>query len=874
MSYYFTMNKKKLSDSYPSTLEDYKREYDEHQKFEKLITSLSSDLASDLVTVESENQEKVIHRWMVQIGQTLEAEISVIFRRDTLGSLYISDYWRKNDTTTPKLYDPSRVFPYLTSMVLKGQIVSVSSIDDLPAEAETDKENLKKFGTKSFLFFPLGMGNHVLGAFLFAYKTRSVSWKSAFVNKLGFVVHIFSAVIRREYDLEKLKERIRYERLLSDLSRDFATTRVNSIGEKITYWLHESAAILGADRALIFKIDNNNKFSLTTAWRSKEGNAIIPYDPEELFPWMSSQLRNNKPVIIPNLSAFPEEGAKDRNSMSVIGALSVLVLPLFLKDTIAGAIAFSSTQPQFHLTEDLVQRFWIISQVFANALLREKTEGILEEERERLAVTLKSIGDGVITTDTSGKITLLNTAAEELTGWPLKEAKGQPIDKIFHIIDENTGKERPSPVEKVLKTESVVNLANHTLLIDKKGIRKVIADSGAPIKDSKGSIIGVVLVFRDITMESEREADILKLKKLESIGILAGGIAHDFNNILTGIMGNINLAIMSSENSDEEHNYLVKSLKGCERAASLTNKLLTFSKGGSPVKENASIDEIVTESIEFILHGSQIKTNTFIQDGLWTPEVDRNQISQVIQNLILNSVESMPRGGIISVACINKTFEKMHPRHGNYVQITIEDTGAGISEKNLEKIFDPYFSTKKTGSGLGLAVTHSIIHKHGGFIDVHSREGEGTIFTIFLPVFDTQKSIHPQPMQTNPAKEVKNLSILVMDDEEAIRILLKNMLEKIGHTATLVENGEQAIEAYRKEKFDLVILDVTIPGGMGGIETVKELKAIDPQVKALVSSGYANSPILSDSAAYGFSAALEKPYLLNELKTAIEKLFC
>ncbi len=244
-----------------------------------------------------------------------------------------------------------------------------------------------------------------------------------------------------------------------------------------------------------------------------------------------------------------------------------------------------------------------------------------------------------------GNITLLNSVAEELTGWDQKEAEGKPVTEVFRIIDEATGKERQSPVEKVLKTASIVNLANHTLLVDKEGTKKVIADSGAPIKDAKGEIIGVVLVFRDITLESKREADILKLKKLESIGVLAGGIAHDFNNILTGIMGNINLAVMNRENSNDAQEYLMKSLKGCDRAASLTHKLLTFSKGGAPVKENASIDEIVTESIDFVLHGSSIKTETFIQEGLWIPEVDRNQISQVIQNIIMNSVESMPRGG-------------------------------------------------------------------------------------------------------------------------------------------------------------------------------------------------------------------------------------
>ncbi len=864
------MNKKGPGKEYPSSLHDFKREFEKNEKFETLISILSADFLS----IESDDLEAVIHRWMIEIANTLEAEEAVIFRRDIHENLSISDFWRKGDKNTPLFYDPAKMFPYLTSVVLQGKIISISSLEDLPDEAEIDRENLKKSGTTSFLFFPLGMGNHILGAFLFAYKTKIVSWDRSFVNKLGFIVHIFSAVIRREYDLDKLKERIRYERLLSDLSRDFVTLRVDEISDKITYWLHTSAGILGADRALIFKLNNHDKFFITTAWRSEEGKDVSPYDPEELFPWMNRQLRNNKPVIIPDISAFPEEAATDKANMSFIEARSVLVLPLFVKEEIVGALAFSSSKPRFHLTEDLVQRFWIISQVFANALLREKTERILEEERERLSVTLKSIGDGVITTDTDGNITLLNSVAEELTGWSLKEAQGKPINQVFHIIDENSGKERQSPVEKVLETASIVNLANHTLLVDKNGSRKIIADSGAPIQDSQGNIIGVVLVFRDITLESEREADILKLKKLESIGILAGGIAHDFNNILTGIMGNINLAIMSDTDSKEAQNYLKKSLKGCERAASLTHKLLTFSKGGAPVKENASIDEIVTESIDFILHGSSIKTETFIQKGLWTPEVDRNQISQVIQNLILNSVESMPEGGVISVSCINKTFETNHSRQGNYVQITITDTGTGISKENLERIFDPYFSTKRTGSGLGLAVTHSIIHKHGGFIDVHSEKGEGTTFTIFLPVENTGKNSALQTVRLKPSENIKNLSILVMDDEKAIRILLGNMLKKLGHSATLVANGEQALGIFKPGEFDLAILDITIPGGMGGIETIKKLKVIDPHIKALVSSGYANSPIMSAYESYGFSAALTKPYLLDELKTAIEKIFC
>ena len=233
----------------------------------------------------------------------------------------------------------------------------------------------------------------------------------------------------------------------------------------------------------------------------------------------------------------------------------------------------------------------------------------------------------------------------------------------------------------------------------------------------------------------------------------------------------------------------------------------------------------------------------------------------------------MPKGGIRTVTCKNKTFNKSHPRHGHYVQITITDTGIGIKKENLDKIFDPYFSTKYTGNGLGLAITHSIIHKHGGYIDVQSKEGEGTVFNLFIPVEDTGILKTSLPPSSSFHKKTEPLSILVMDDEETIRILLGTMLKKLGHTATLVENGEQALKACKNTRFDLAILDITIPGGMGGIEARTALQKIDPKLKALVSSGYANNPIMSKYKAYGFSAALAKPYLFAELEAAIEKVF-
>lgn len=845
-----------------------KQKHDSHVKFESLIAALSTDF----IPGTNKNIKATIHHWMEEIAVTLNAEVSVLFLRHPKGDLFISDFWRKDDSTEPVIYEPAKSFPYLTSTVLDGNFIAVSSSDELPEEAEIDKQNLRKMGTSSFIFFPLGADSQVVGAFLFAYKTKIISWDKIFIQKLRFIINIFSSVIITDQDKKQFEERIEFESLLANMSRDFISIKTDEIDDKITFWLYETAKILGIDRALIFKLNDKDRFYIFTSWRSKDGKEVIPYDPEDLFPWVSTQIRQKKSVIIPDLEAFPEEATIDRDSMKIIGALSVSLLPIVVEEKFMGALAFSSTKPHFNMAPKLAQRLQIISQTFASALLRQKIEKDLAEEKERLSVTLRSIGDGVITTDIFGNITLLNDAAEKLTGWTLSEAREKPISQIFNIINEYTGKTLDSPVEKVIKTNAIVSLSNHTLLLDKKGNKIPISDSGAPIKDFDGNILGVVLVFRDVTLEKKRVADILKLKKLESVGILAGGIAHDFNNILTGILGNIELAVLNEYEPDEKRNYLDKASKGCQRAASLTQKLLTFSKGGSPVKENARISEIVTESIEFILHGSKIKAEYFIMEDLWITEVDKDQINQVIQNLILNSKESMPDGGIISASCNNITFSKNHPRYGNYILIKIKDTGTGISKENIDKIFDPYFTTKETGSGLGLAVTHSIVHKHAGFIDVNSEQGKGTEFFIYLPVTGNQELEKEFQKNIIVNSQKNSYSILVMDDDEIIRNMLNKMLNKLGHTVITVANGEQIIKKYKNFNIDLVILDITIPGGMGGIATMKQLKLINSNVKTIISSGYANSPVMSDYKSYGFSEALTKPYLMTELKTIIERV--
>mgnify|MGYP001098699542 CR=1 FL=1 len=512
---------------------------------------------------------------------------------------------------------------------------------------------------------------------------------------------------------------------------------------------------------------------------------------------------------------------------------------------------------------------------------RKRAEEALTAERERLAVTLRSIGDGVITTDTEGKIALINSIAETLTGWTADEAIGRYLDEVFNIINEKTRERYENPVKKALETGKIVRLANHAVLITRDGTERIIADSGAPIRDRDGKTIGVVLVFRDITEKRKMEEELLKVQKLESIGILAGGIAHDFNNILTAILGNISLVSMyveDGETKDRVMERLAEAERASMRAQNLTQQLLTFSKGGAPVKRTASIRELLRDSTLFALSGSNVRCEFYMPDDLWSVEIDEGQISQVINNLVINADQAMPEGGIIKVRAENITLKTGHSlplTDGEYVKISVEDQGIGISKEHLQRVFDPYFTTKQKGSGLGLATSYSIIKNHGGYITAESRVGVGSTFHVYLPASPEKIPTDKGKVKEKPV--VGRGRILLMDDERYIRNLLDRMLDSIGYEVTLATDGVEAIELYREAKdsgrpYDAVILDLTVPGGMGGKVAIQRLKEIDPEVKAIVSSGYSDDPVLSDFGEYGFSGFIAKPYRIRELSSVLHKV--
>lgn len=386
----------------------------------------------------------------------------------------------------------------------------------------------------------------------------------------------------------------------------------------------------------------------------------------------------------------------------------------------------------------------------------------------------------------------------------------------------------------------------------------------------------VIAIARDISIKKRLEEERQNAQKLESLGLLAGGIAHDFNNILTVVMGKNSLAM---EHSDARGRGLLQETeKAVLRARELTGKLLTFAQGGAPIKENTSIADLIRESTAFALSGSATAADFSLAEDLKAAAIDRNQINQVLHNLVINASQAMPRGGLVRISAENRRVKKsddLPVQDGDYVQIKISDQGVGIEEKNRQRIFDPYFTTKPDGTGLGLPTVYSIIKKHGGHISFESQPGAGTTFILLLPTAAEAipEPLYPEISPTGPATK----RILVMDDEEMVREVISGILEARGYQVECLENGESTLRRYREEfngphPFSAVIMDLTLPGGMGGKDTLQLLRAVDPAVRAIVISGYSNDPVMADHKRFGFTAALPKPFRDQELLNTLEKV--
>ncbi len=508
---------------------------------------------------------------------------------------------------------------------------------------------------------------------------------------------------------------------------------------------------------------------------------------------------------------------------------------------------------------------------------RKRFEEALRAEKNSLAVTLGSIGDGVITTDLQGNVLITNAACEALTGWSAAESAGQKLNTVLRITAEGASKRQTSGRAYRSEAEAILlGTPERSTLTARDGTQRVIEQVAAPISDGKDALCGVVLVFRDITQRLRDERERRKAETLDQLGLLAGGIAHDFNNLLTAIIGNISLISMLMPVDEPLQERLNDAQNASHRARDLAQQLLTFARGGAPIKQAVSAAKVIEDTVSFSLRGAHTRSEITIDPNLWPAEFDSGQISQVVANLVVNADQAMTDGGTLHVSCDNYSATPQTagaPRDlkpGDYLRIRVRDEGVGIDEVCMKRIFDPYFTTKSKGNGLGLATAYSIMKNHGGLITVESVLHEGATFTVYLPALLTP------PVAVVPAAPVVEVKetlapikgsgrVLIVDDEEAIRMLVEFTLSRLGYEVEQAETALQGIAMYRqsireKRRYDLVILDLTLPGGMGGKEALKNLIEIDPTVNAIVSSGYAMDATMSRFEDYGFRGVMAKPY--------------
>ncbi len=508
----------------------------------------------------------------------------------------------------------------------------------------------------------------------------------------------------------------------------------------------------------------------------------------------------------------------------------------------------------------------------------KRAEAELAAEKERLAVTLRAMAEAVITTDVEGRVRFLNPAAVALTQWPAETAVGRPVAEVCPLREAENETVVPVPFERVLRGDTVAELPVHTTSAARGGGRRAVEGCCAPIHSADSAVVGTVLVFRDITERERLEHELARASKLESVGLLAGGIAHDFNNILTAVIGNLALGLLDVPAETELGAALRDAERAALRARDLTQQLLTFARGGEPIRTAVRLPEIIAEVTRFALHGAKVNAEFDLAPDLWPADVDKAQISRVVQNLAINAVQAMPAGGTVRLAARNvrvRALEVPPLAPGAYVRIAVADTGVGIKPEHLERVFEPYFTTKQTGSGLGLATVYSIVRKHKGHIRVQSALGHGTTFEVYLPA--AEEAAPAAEADLPPARGGANGRVLFMDDEAPIRRLATALLRRLGSEVEVVADGQAAVERFAAARaagrpFDVVIMDLTVPGGMGGLEALERLRAIDPAVRAIVSSGYSSDPVLANYRDYGFRGRVAKPYELAEFGRVLREV--
>lgn len=541
--------------------------------------------------------------------------------------------------------------------------------------------------------------------------------------------------------------------------------------------------------------------------------------------------------------------------------------------------------------------------VFTDITERLRTQQQLDEQRQRLEFTLQSIGDAVITTDAAGRIVLMNPIAEQYTGKLSAHVVGHPLAEVLKLLDEHTRAPRPSSVLDLLRTgRESSRSADAFVLVGPGGSERLVAENAALIRLTSGEPLGAVVALRDVTRERRRAEESARTVKLESLGLLAGGIAHDFGNLLTAMVGHVAIAQSVPGLPEAAAKRLAELDRAVWRAKDITQQLFNFAKGGAPKKSVVNLPAVIREAANYAIGGTQVSLRCMLATDLYPVEADEGQIVQVINNLAVNAVQAMPHGGTLLIAAENYDPERDSQtplRDGRWVRIAVTDTGTGIAPEHLAKIFEPFFTTKPKGTGLGLATCYAVVKRHGGQLRVESHAGHGTTFHIILPASPSARpvtlatALAASPLETAPAAPTTTVTanpfrveiparktrgrILLMDDERLVREAVTLMLGLLDYDVVQATSGAEVLEKYAAalregRRFSAVLLDLRVPEGMGGAETMRRLREMDPHACAIAASGYHDDPVLLEFRQHGFTGKLAKPFKMDELGASLKKL--
>ncbi len=674
-------------------------------------------------------------------------------------------------------------------------------------------------------------------------------------------------ITERRQAEEGLKARARQQRAAAELGR--AALRGMDLPSLMNEAVSLAAGTLDVEYAKVLELlpgGDSLKLAAGVGWKpGLVGHARVSAGKDSQAGYT---LLSDEPVIVEDLRTESRfSGPLLLHDHGVISGMSVIIGGA---DGPFGVFGVHTGRHRV-FTEDDVHFLETIANVLADAIRQQRTQYSLREGEENFRMLVENANDGIMIAGSQGTHLFANQRAAEITGYTTDELLKTTIKDLAH----------PDELPKIME-RFVMRMARqdaprqYETMIRRKNGESLPIEITASRTTWKGQP-AVIVVFRDIAERRRLEEERLKTSKLESLGTLAGGIAHDFNNILTGVLANVSLANLHVPLDGKTRHLLAQAEKATLRARDLTHQLLTFARGGVPVKKVFSIAERLEDWVTFALRGSGTKAEIDPVNDLWAVEADEGQISQVIQNVVINADQAMPNGGTVRIRASNVRIGSgtdLPLAPGKYVRLCVVDEGIGIPPEHLPRIFDPYFTTKQRGSGLGLATAFSIVRNHEGHVRVESELGAGTTIEIYLPAWDG-------PLPETPCSEETLYKgsgrILVMDDEEAVRESAGEILRHIGYEPSFARDGAEAVDLYRRAResdapFDAVIVDLTVPGGMGGKEAVQRIATVDPGVKAVVSSGYANDPVMADYRRHGFSAVITKPYSTREMGKVLRNL--